>query len=83
MTIAPTPTKPPKVEGAGPIRAIMDYLWAKFKDDTQVYRLPQRMEDIASLAPLPTTVSNPPTQAEVQAVVNKVNAIISAATRTS
>jgi hypothetical protein len=84
MTIAPTATKPPAVQSDDrEVQKIADFLWAKHKDDTQVYRLPQRMEDIASLAPLAMTVSDPPTRAQVQAIADRLDAIVAAAQRTA
>lgn len=82
-TITPTSTKPPKLpeDIRDAVRMIGDYLWAKWKDDTQVYRAPQRLDAIASLPPLAMTVSNPPTQAQVQAIADRLDAILVAAQR--
>lgn len=82
--VAPTLPKPPdrlpdKADDA--VDELLSYLWLFFKNHTNVQQLPQRIEAIASLQPLGLTISNPPTQAQVQAISDKVDAIIAAARR--
>ena len=47
--------------------------------DPMVRQAKQLKADIADLGPLTQTISNPPTQAEVEALQAKINAVIAAA----
>lgn len=86
MATSTTPTlpKPPDrlPDDAGDATdELLAYLWLFFKNYQNVQQLPQRLEAIAVLEPLALTISNPPTQAQVQAISDKVDAIIAAARR--
>lgn len=81
---APTTPKPPGQLSPDPERGLQelfDYIWSFYKNFSNVQQVNRRLEAIAVLEPLALTVSNPPTQAQVQAISDKVDAIIAAAGR--
>lgn len=82
--VAPTSPKPPDRLPSDPqkaIDALHEWAWALFKDYRDVQQVTRRLEAIAELTPLSLTISNPPTQAQVQAIADRVDAIVAAARR--
>lgn len=80
----PLVPKPPDRLPADPQEAIDDllaYQWEFFKNFQNVLQVAARLEALANLTPLNLTISNPPTQAEVQAIATRLDAIVAAAKR--
>lgn len=78
--LSTTPT-PPRLTGntQNDLQAVVSWGYDLYRTLVVEQRLGERLNAIASLEPLALTISDPPTQAEVQAVHDKVNAIIAAA----
>lgn len=74
-----TPT-PPRLTGdpSTDIASLQTWAYALYQDLVVEQRVVQKLDAIAALGTLTQTISNPPTQAEVQAVQDKLNAIIEA-----
>lgn len=81
-----TELQPPPDKRGSTDDALVELMdWAQRYHQTlepQIKDLKQRMAEIAALAQLTQTISNPPTQAQVEAVQAKVNAVIAAAAET-
>lgn len=81
-----TELQPPPDKRGNTDDAVVEFMdWASRYHQTLeplVKDLMQRMAEIAALAQLTQTISDPPTKAEVETVQAKVNAIIAAATAT-
>lgn len=73
---------PPRLTGnpKNDPQILQDYLTSLFDALVLSGKVLERLDKIAALGSLDTSISNPPTQAEVQAIKNKMNAIIAAAT---
>jgi hypothetical protein len=70
--------RPPRLP-TNPVEAVQmlsSYLHTLFAGIVTEAEIPDRIDRVAELPFLSETVSNPPTQAEMQEVVKKVNAII-------
>lgn len=78
---AATIPPPPRVTGNPQLDSVALTNWAYdlYKAVVVEQQLPARLNAIADLAQITTTISNPPTQAEVTEIKNKINAIINAA----
>ncbi len=73
---------PPRLTGnpANDTQILQDYLTTLWGALVKTGRVLDRLDSIQDLGTLTLTISNPPTQAQVTQVLNKVNAIITAAT---
>lgn len=84
MTTITTELKPPPEWRGGKAEAYVDrlYKWALLYHSTLeplVRAAAQLKQDIDDLGELTQTITNPPTQSEVEAIQTKLNAIIAAA----
>jgi len=78
-------SKPPRLTGnpKEDPQILNDYLFTLVTQMFTDNQILDRLNRIAALDPLSLTISNPPTQAEVQAVANKLDAVIAAAAITT
>ena len=73
---------PPRLTGnpKNDPQILQDYFTSLFDALVISGKVLERLDKIAAVGTLSLSISNPPTQAEVTAVKNKMNAIITAAT---
>lgn len=73
-------SKPPRLTGnpKEDPQIINEYLFTLVTQMFTSNQILDRLDRIAELSPLNLTISNPPTQAEVQAVADKLDAVIAA-----
>ena len=71
----PRLTGNPKIDN----QSIMNWAQDLYRVIVVEQKIPDRLNQIATLPLITTAISNPPTQAEVEAVKTMVNAIITAA----
>lgn len=76
---------PPRLSGSPQVdtQALTNWAYDLYKAVVVEQQLPQRLNAIADLDPITTTISASPTQAEVQELKDKINAIINAASPAS
>ena len=72
---APRLTGNPRVDN----NSIMNWAQDLYRVVLVEQKIPERLNQIATLAQITTTISNPPTQAQVEELKQKINAIIAAA----
>lgn len=72
---------PPRLSGnnQADLAAIVSWAYDLYKAVVVEQQLPDRLNAIADLDPITTTISATPTQAEVDELKQKINAIINAA----
>lgn len=74
--------KPPRLTGSPAKDSVIinDYLFQLFNSLIVQSRIIERLDAISELATIASEISDPPTKEEVEALRDKINAIINAAT---